>query len=83
MLVHATSLLLSFASGAQDPVKVETSRVRGNIYMITGQGGIFTADKWTGVVYPAVFQAGCARKRSTERSGSNMSSAAGAKFLCR
>ena len=55
MLVHATSLLLSFASGAQDPVKVEASRVRGNIYMITGQGGIFTADKWTGVVYPAVF----------------------------
>jgi hypothetical protein len=55
MLVHATSLLLSFASGAQDPVKVETSRVRGNIYMITRQGGIFTADKWAGVVYPAVF----------------------------
>ena len=39
MAVLTTSLLLSFASRAQDPVKVEASKVRDNIYMITGQGG--------------------------------------------
>ena len=39
MAVLATSLLVSFAGRAQDEVKFEASKVRGNIYMITGQGG--------------------------------------------
>jgi hypothetical protein len=55
MVAFAASLLGSFEGRAQDPVKIEATKVRGNIYMITRQGGIFTADKWAGVVYPAVF----------------------------
>jgi len=85
----ASSLLVAVESRAQQsPVKIEASQVRGNIYMITGQGGniglltgdegsfmvddqfapltekiieakwgngIFSADKWIEVVYPAVF----------------------------
>ncbi len=39
MAVLATGLSLSFGSQAQDPVKVEASKVRGNIFMITGKGG--------------------------------------------
>ena len=39
MTVLTISLLLSFASRAQDPVKVEATKVQDNIYMITGQGG--------------------------------------------
>jgi len=39
MAVLTISLLLSFASRAQDPVKVEATKVKGNVYMITGQGG--------------------------------------------
>lgn len=39
MAAFAASLLGSFESRAQDPVKIEASKVRGNIYMITGQGG--------------------------------------------
>jgi glyoxylase-like metal-dependent hydrolase (beta-lactamase superfamily II) len=39
MAVLTTSLLLSLAGRAQDPVKIEATKVQDNIYMITGQGG--------------------------------------------
>ncbi len=38
-IIIATGLLLTFDARAQDPVKVEASKVRGNVYMITGKGG--------------------------------------------
>lgn len=37
--VVAASLLSSFSISAQNPVQVEVARVRGNIYLLTGQGG--------------------------------------------
>lgn len=39
MVAFAASLLGSFESQAQDPVKIEASKVKANVYMITGQGG--------------------------------------------
>ena len=39
MIALTASLLVSFAGRAQDEVKIEASQVRGDIYMITGQGG--------------------------------------------
>jgi len=39
MVAFAASLLGSFESQAQDPVKIEASKVKANLYMITGQGG--------------------------------------------
>jgi hypothetical protein len=38
-IVIVTNLLVTSVTWAQEPVKVEVTQVRGNIYLLTGQGG--------------------------------------------
>jgi len=38
-IVIVTNLLATSVTWAQDPVQVEATQVRGNIYLLTGQGG--------------------------------------------